>query len=164
MSCLLNSLSSYFLRLDIQTMFMVRKWERFQFMIDYEVQQVRRVPTKTVWKIQLECFSLYSNEERHVICDGYWLTLAGLELGVWIQSQFLWPLFHQKEFKLFPSLNLMFFFDLFIQSKTILQRTLPDALKLSIAQKIENNLFSKVLSWLLPICNILHFLIDIISR
>ena len=31
-----------------------------------------------------------------------------------------------------------------IQNKQILERTLPDALKLAIAQKIENNLFSKV--------------------
>lgn len=31
-----------------------------------------------------------------------------------------------------------------LQNKTILQKTLPDTLKLSIAQKIENNLFSKV--------------------
>jgi hypothetical protein len=31
-----------------------------------------------------------------------------------------------------------------MQHKSILERTLPDALKLSIAQKIENNLFSKV--------------------
>jgi hypothetical protein len=33
-----------------------------------------------------------------------------------------------------------------IQNKQILERTLPDALKLAIAQKIENNLFSKVCS------------------
>jgi hypothetical protein len=31
-----------------------------------------------------------------------------------------------------------------IQHKKILERTIPDALKLSIARKIENNLFSKV--------------------
>jgi hypothetical protein len=31
-----------------------------------------------------------------------------------------------------------------IKHKNILERTLPDALKLAIAQKIENNLFSKV--------------------
>ncbi len=30
------------------------------------------------------------------------------------------------------------------QHKTILERNLPEALKLSIAKKIENNLFSKV--------------------
>ncbi len=32
-----------------------------------------------------------------------------------------------------------------VQHKKILERTLPEALKLSIARKIENNLFSKVL-------------------
>jgi hypothetical protein len=32
-----------------------------------------------------------------------------------------------------------------IKNKAILERRLPDALKLSIAHKIENNLFSKVL-------------------
>jgi hypothetical protein len=31
-----------------------------------------------------------------------------------------------------------------MQHKKILERTIPDALKLSIARKIENNLFSKV--------------------
>jgi hypothetical protein len=31
-----------------------------------------------------------------------------------------------------------------VQHQTILERTLPEALKLSIAKKIENNLFSKV--------------------
>jgi len=56
-------------RLDIKTMINIRKWERFQFMIEYEAQQ----------------------------------------------------------------------------HKNILERTLPDALKLSIAQKIENNLFSKIM-------------------
>jgi hypothetical protein len=36
-----------------------------------------------------------------------------------------------------------------IQHKKILERTIPDALKLSIARKIENNLFSKVSpSWM----------------
>jgi len=30
------------------------------------------------------------------------------------------------------------------QQKQILQKTLPESLKLSIAQKIENNLFNKV--------------------
>ena len=57
-----------------------------------------------------------------------------------------------------------------IQHKQILERTLPDALKLSIAKKIENNLFSKVLirniscielplSWLLFKCRF-PFLLD----
>ncbi len=32
-----------------------------------------------------------------------------------------------------------------VQQKSILQKTLPEELKLSIAKKIENNLFSKVL-------------------
>ena len=32
-----------------------------------------------------------------------------------------------------------------MQHKTILQRQLPDALKLAIARRIENNLFSKVI-------------------
>jgi hypothetical protein len=32
----------------------------------------------------------------------------------------------------------------FQQHKKILERTIPDVLKLSIARKIENNLFSKV--------------------
>ena len=32
-----------------------------------------------------------------------------------------------------------------IQNKAILERRLPDALKLAIAHKIENNLFSKVI-------------------
>ncbi len=31
-----------------------------------------------------------------------------------------------------------------LQNKNILERSLPDALKLEIAQRIENNLFSKV--------------------
>ncbi len=30
-----------FFRLDVSTIFKVRKWERFQFMIDYEAQQVQ---------------------------------------------------------------------------------------------------------------------------
>ncbi len=47
---------------------------------------------------------------------------------------------------------------LMVQHKKILERTIPDALKLNIARKIENNLFSKVhncsaCTWL---SNILH--------
>ena len=38
---------------------------------------------------------------------------------------------------------------MYVQSKSILQRTLPDSLKLLIAQKIENKLFSKVFPWIL---------------
>ena len=37
-----------------------------------------------------------------------------------------------------------------LQHKAILERKLPDNLKLSIAKKIENNLFSKVLFSSLP--------------
>ncbi len=70
-------------------MFKVRKWERFQFMIDYEAHQVWQ------WNIPVSRFRLTSSL-------------------------------------------------LYIKHKNILERTLPDALKLAIAQKIENNLFSKV--------------------
>ncbi len=46
-----------------------------------------------------------------------------------------------------PSVDIMSGWQaVYIQNKKIMERTLPDALKLSIAQKIENNLFSKV--WL----------------
>jgi hypothetical protein len=70
-------------------MFKVREWERFQFSIDYEHQQVN--------------LHLVKN-----ICH------------------------HNK------------LISVRMQHKKILERTIPDALKLSIAQKIENNLFSKV--------------------
>jgi hypothetical protein len=79
-------------RLDTNTMFRIREWERFQFAIDYQHQQVR-----SVWKDLMRKY----------------LTLSA---G---------------------------------QHKKILERTIPDALKLSIARKIENNLFSKVLT---PLC------------
>jgi hypothetical protein len=38
-----------------------------------------------------------------------------------------------------------------VQHKKILERTLPEALKLSIARKIENNLFSKVQLLIYPV-------------
>ncbi len=74
-------------RLDNKTMFRVREWERFQFAIDYQHQQV---------------WSYLEASDR--------------------------PIFELA----------------FQQHKKILERTIPDVLKLSIARKIENNLFSKV--------------------
>jgi hypothetical protein len=71
----------------MSTIFQVRKWERFQFMIDFEAQKV--------WHIKM-----YN--------------------------------------------KIMLLIGVFLQHKEVLERTLPDELKLSIAEKIENNLFSKV--------------------
>ncbi len=76
-------------RLDTNTMFKVREWERFQFGIDYQHQQV---------------------------CQ------------------------HLHNFNLFVQ-NLI---PVWFKHKKILERTIPDSLKLSIAKTIENNLFSKV--------------------
>ncbi len=82
-------------------MFKVREWERFQFAIDYQHQQV--------WS-RLEKYDQPTNDL------------------------------------------------VFTQHKKILERTIPDVLKLSIARRIENNLFSKVCNCnfnLFPLRNIL---------
>ena len=50
-----------------------------------------------------------------------------------------WILFELRQFTFFGWLMLC------LQHKGILQRPLPDALKMSIARRIENNLFSKVM-------------------
>jgi hypothetical protein len=75
-------------RLKSKTLFTVRAWERFQFIIE--------------------------SQHRQVI-EAYLMSNANLMK------------------------NILF------QLKDILQRKLPDALKLSIAKQIENNLFAKVL-------------------
>jgi hypothetical protein len=95
---------SYLNRLDPNTVFQVRKWERFQFVIGYEHQQVwpfLRFQYSTAF--ESDCLSRHA-----VLCMQMLLALTR------------W------------------------QHKTILERNLPEALKLSIAKKIENNLFSKV--------------------
>ena len=92
------------IRLDVRTMYKVRKWERFQFLIDWEHQQVRRI-----WK-----------------------------------QEFLQPKIQRNNLYAIS------------QHKRILQRMLPDNLKLSIAQKIENNLFSKVICRLLGVPRLIY--------
>ncbi len=49
---------------------------------------------------------------------------------------------------------------LLLQHKSILQRKLPESIKLSIAKEIENNLFSKVISELWPHCRIIYFVLS----
>jgi hypothetical protein len=39
------------LSLDINTMFSIRKWERFQFLIEYEAQQVPNVVSVKVLEL-----------------------------------------------------------------------------------------------------------------
>jgi hypothetical protein len=77
--------------LDINTMFKIRGWERYRFLIDFEHHQVIDV-TISIDNVQMD---------------------QGLTKG-------------------------------FEQHKAILERTLPDNLKLAIAKRIENNLFGKV--------------------
>ena len=77
-------------RLDISTLFTIRGWERYMFLIDHENFQA----------------------------NGCWSAFFGLH-GL------------LKKYVL-------------LQYKTIMERKLPDKLKLEIAKKIENNLFTKV--------------------